>query len=95
MLASDDLYSRWRKLKAQKASKRRHAHKNKKTTGMKGWVGPAGKFGLCCPFVVHPIPTDQRARRQLRNSLWISARALRWHVGVIIAPPDPYGPRHT
>lgn len=37
---------------------------------------------------VPQVPTQQRVGRQLRNSLWISAWTLRWHVGIITAPPD-------
>lgn len=60
----------------------------KKTEDRKGRLRPAGEEVTHGPLGAHPLPTEQRAGRQLRNSLWISARALRWHVGVITAPPD-------
>lgn len=68
---------------------------NKKTERRKGKLTPAGRLELCGPFGAHSLPTEHRAGRQLRNSLWFSTWALRWHVGVITAPPDPLASGHT
>lgn len=82
---------RWETREASKCCQIWRMKKPRARGGGDGRHGPARRLESQRSLGVHALPTTNRAGRKLRNSLWISAQALRWHVGVITAPPDPVG----